>query len=663
MTDDGPFHFLDIFDLPDVERDVYLYVARHETAAPREIAAATSHSVREVQEALVSLREQGRLSADAGRAEVELGRTRPRTTLPLQLDAALTVTERLYSEQEIAALRTAIPLLQFARARLSMFSDHGPHHAFRVRSFAAQLGYVLDLSLAEHRLLRAGALWHDIGNVVDRERHHIISQETVEKLTAQGKLPYTPREAQIIGRLCRWHRKEYDPGRVDTLREEQIRTGLLASILRVADAMDLDYRRSDYGERFHEILRFFYDDEWHFWAPIFEVAGIRVRCSSQVRLQIFTKGEATGNILVDALQKDLDSTPLTFQIDVLQLDRPQEVEGVGGAVLLAFPFAAHSLIMAARNRRQLQRAGYAVECLCYPDTSDAAAWLWRDTLPDLEAERYARLVVIGDRPGANVAGRRLATLRRWREKDVAVTLLNRHEATWSNLPAMIDLGIDAVLGNDWSYYWQNALTTADVAWGRVAAACTREVVMAAGLSAEDERTAAGLLATIFDACAAPAGDTAGWLALAEPIMARIAAGDRDYFDERTERFRQAYADAVRPGCREGRVIVFDGAPGALPQSSYWPMEQAIQRAGRKMERGIHFNAPYAVATWPVSEHEVELLAITHWREEEAVPIRLHYPGSPAPRPQGDEHTIRVRLGKRDAPSVRAALVDACNEGA
>jgi hypothetical protein len=663
MTDDGAFHFLGLFDLPDVEKDVYLFVVRHETAAPGDIAAATGYNVATVQQALASLREQGRLSADAGRAEANLGQTRPRTTLPLSLDATLTVSERLYTDQEISALRTAIPMLQFARARLSMFSDHGPNHAFRVKSFAAQLGSALDLTVAEHHLLRAGAMWHDIGNVVDRERHHLISQETVEKLTAQGKLPYTPKEAQIIGLLCRWHRREYDAHRVDHLRGEQIRTGLLASILRVADAMDLDYRRSDYGERFHEILRFFYDDEWHFWAPMFDVAGIRVRCGSPTRLQIFTKEAGSDdNILIEMLRNDLNATPLDFQIDVLALDRPPAIEGTGGTVLLAFPFAPHSLIMAARNRLQLQRAGYTVECLCYPDTYEAAAWLWRDTLPDIEAKRYARLVVVGDRTGPDVAEHRLSVLRQWREQAVAITLLNRHEATWTGLPALINLGVDVVLGNDWSYYWQDALTTRDVAWGRVAAACTREVVMATGLAAADERVAAGLLAAVFDACATPADDTAGWLALAEPIMERIAADDLRYFGERAESFQHTYANAVVPGSRVGRVIVFDGAPGTMPQASYWPMEQAILQAGRKMERGIHFNAPYAVASWPVSKNAVDLLAITHWREEDAVPIRLHYPGGLAPAPQGDEHTIRARLPKMAASAIVAALVDACNQG-
>ena len=75
---------------------------------------------------------------------------------------------------------------------------------------------------------------------------------------------------------------------------------------------------------------------------------------------------------------------------------------------------------------------------------------------------------------------------------------------------------------------------------------------------------------------------------------------------------------------EGRVLRFEQCPGRYCHASYWALEAAIERHGRALERGISFKAPYAIATWPEGD-EVELLAINHWREEEATPIRLLYP--------------------------------------
>jgi len=58
---------------------------------------------------------------------------------------------------------------------------------------------------------------------------------------------------------------------------------------------------------------------------------------------------------------------------------------------------------------------------------------------------------------------------------------------------------------------------------------------------------------------------------------------------------------------------------------------------------------------------VELLAINHWREEEAIPIRLLYPGDLGPPPAGNEGTVQARLPASQAERVIRALVDACNQ--
>jgi hypothetical protein len=58
---------------------------------------------------------------------------------------------------------------------------------------------------------------------------------------------------------------------------------------------------------------------------------------------------------------------------------------------------------------------------------------------------------------------------------------------------------------------------------------------------------------------------------------------------------------------------------------------------------------------------VEVLAISHWREEDAIPIRLLYPTELGPAPEGNESAIRVRIPAAQAPTVLQALVNACNQ--
>ena len=233
-------NLLNLLALPPLQRKIVVHLSREGPADAPTLAAVLGMDPAEIGQTLNEMAAAGTIQLSAnGTAAPILGRTR-RRTLPARLWPALLATNRLYSTQEIATLTTALPILQFARAKMSEFADHGPNHVLRVKSFATQLGYVVGLSLTEQHLLRAASLFHDVGNVIDRDRHHIISQETVQRLTASGELPFSTREAELVGLLCRWHRKEYDPERVDQLQDEIVRTGLLASILRVSDAMDID---------------------------------------------------------------------------------------------------------------------------------------------------------------------------------------------------------------------------------------------------------------------------------------------------------------------------------------------------------------------------------------------------------------------------------------
>lgn len=650
---------LDLLDLPERERRIMAHVTRHDPVTVGAIAGATGYDMAEVAAAVTLLAGQGRLHLWPDQVvTAQLGRIRPRTTLAEGLQA-LSGSWRLYSEQEIATLRTAIPMLQFARARLAVFNDHGPNHARRVGSFAGALGYALGLTQQEHHLLRAGAFFHDIGNVVDRARHHIISQETVEKLAASGKLPFTPKEAAVVGLLCRWHRKEYDPDRTDVVRGEPVRTGLLASILRIADAMDLDYRRADYDERFLEIIRFFFAEEVPFWTAI-NALGVRIRCRAEMTLQVFTPGVDQDNRLVDDLRKDIAATPMGWQVQVIPVDLDSSGGASRGTALLVFAFDAHSLIMAALSRQQLTAAGYAVECLCFPESAHAAAWLWETVLPEIDKRAFDRLVVIGDRTDGSTAATRLAILRQWCEGGRGVTLLNRHEHTWAGLPDLRELGVDMVLGGDWAYFWGDQPSAAALTWGRVAALCTRDATMAPGVSAADLELCEGLLYSVFDALRQPADTTAGWLLLAEPILQQIEDNCVAEFRAQAPRFATRYCEPAVPAQGHGNVIYFADAPGSPAPANYWVMERAIERCGRRLERGIHFVAPYAVATWNDGD-VVELLAITHWQEERALPIRLLFPATLGLQPQGNEHSIYLRLPAAQAATVVAALIAACNQ--
>jgi hypothetical protein len=676
---DAEFSFLDLLDLPELQNEIVLSITRNGPAEAGTLAQAIERDPAEVREALAALIEAGRIHLlPDGRADVVMGQVKSRTTLPAQFWSALLTTGRTYSEKDIAVLRTAVPILQFARARLSEFSDHGPGHAFRVKSYASQMGYVMGLSQTEHMLLRAGTLFHDVGNAVDRATHHLISEETVKDLAATGELPFTSKEAEVVGLLCHWHRRDLDPDHCTELENgEPVRTGLMASILRVTDAMDIDHRRSDYSDRFANVLKMFFPQELPYWTSLEEICGVRIRCTPAVNLQVFMREAVPDNMQVTALRGDLESTPLDWSLQEIAVGKavPGELDWIATAraratgstatkplpALLVFPFEPHSLVMAALSRKHLFAGEYRVELLCYPDTAGGTAWLWGEVLSKTEPADFDRLVVIGDRPDPDITPQLLETVERWQASNTQVSLLNRHEANWPRLPALLQREVDVVLGGDWAYFWANQISRTDLAWGRIAALCTRDPSQSTlGLTLEEQTVTRGLLKTVFDATSNPAGNVEGWLTLAEPILDQIAADNRTFFAQRADGFIETYATTAAPGVVDGRVLRFEETPAAFPHAYYWALEAAIEGQGRAPERGIKFNVPYAIAAWRVGD-QMEILALNHWLDEDAVPIRFLYPSGLGPVPGGNESTIQVRLPALEADLVVRALVSACNQ--
>ncbi|CAN5870550.1 hypothetical protein BH10CHL1_BH10CHL1_19460 [soil metagenome] len=665
---------LNLLALTPRQRRLISYLMREGSMDTDDLAQALDEEPTEIQEVLAELKAMGHIHLSVhGQVELALGKTR-RRMLPARLWPALFTTGRLYSSQEIMTLRTVVPILQFARARLGEYTDHGPGHVLRVKSFATQLGYVMGLTSIEQHLLRAAALFHDVGNVVERARHHMISQETVEKLAATGQIPFSMTEATLIGLLCRWHRKEYEPDRCDQLHGEQIRTGLLASILRVADALDSDYRRFDYADKFIDVINFFFPHEMIFWTGLGEIGGIRICCTPQtgqkfqVTLQLFlqAQAQATTNLHIQALHKDVNDTPLAWSVQIIPVAAtgpaivPTNSESASVALLVC-PFEPHSLIMTALSRNQLIAAGYIVELLIYPDTHEASTWLWHEALADFDPALFARLIVIGDRPDPAITPQLPAMLARWQATGTCVSLLNRHEANWMRLPALLQHGVEAILGGDWAYFWGDAADVDDLAWGRIAALCTRDPTQSTvGLTPEEETVTQGLLNVVYTAEQQAAEDWVDWRALANPILDRIAANDRAYFAAQATDFVGTYTTFAVPGVVEGNVIQFKLERAEFTAAYYWALEYAIEQQGRTMQRGICFNCPYALVFWS-SGDTVELLAINHWREEEATPIRLLYPIDLGPPPEGNENALRVRLPVAQAATVIRSLLDACNQ--
>lgn len=119
-------------------------------------------------------------------------------------------------------------------------------HALHVMRLAGslfdQLQGLHGLKPADRRVLLAAAVLHDVGIYVGYKKHHKHSLY----LISQSEIPeFTPREIGLIANVARYHRKGVPAPHHEAFtalpRDDQDRVVRLASLLRVADALDREH--------------------------------------------------------------------------------------------------------------------------------------------------------------------------------------------------------------------------------------------------------------------------------------------------------------------------------------------------------------------------------------------------------------------------------------
>lgn len=146
-----------------------------------------------------------------------------------------------HHEQRLHRIREAA--LQLGR-RYRFDEAHGSEVMRLALSLFDQLTPLHKSDPSDRALLTAAALLHDIGAFISYKRHHKHSLY----LLAQSELPgLSPREMQVVANIARYHRKS-DPqpkheefARLDEANRRRVTR--LASILRLADALDREHRQ------------------------------------------------------------------------------------------------------------------------------------------------------------------------------------------------------------------------------------------------------------------------------------------------------------------------------------------------------------------------------------------------------------------------------------
>lgn len=220
-------------------------------------------------------------AAELRRLCQELVRLTPagrRRSLGLKLDRADVILPAALVYEQIAALArqtsfwipgvgTKEGLLLDLAERLTAGSDHDTRQEDQTREAAVRLGrrYRFDephgvqvarlavslfdqlqgmhgLGESDRRLLQAAGVLHDVGMFISYKKHHKHSLYVI----ANSELPgFTPAEMLLVANIARYHRKKGPEPDHEYFRRlakpDQARVRKLASLLRIADALDREH--------------------------------------------------------------------------------------------------------------------------------------------------------------------------------------------------------------------------------------------------------------------------------------------------------------------------------------------------------------------------------------------------------------------------------------
>lgn len=216
------------------------------------------------------------------------------------------------------------------------FTLHGPPH---IKSVENHLQSIIEsskckLDRKELFLLLAATWFHDTGMVNSpREIHHLKCPEFVEALKDDILFKNEDVELKYIGLIGQGHRKvdlndqKYDP---DLCGDHKIRIGFLAALLRLADELDLDFRRAPRSLR--EIIDADLDaiGKLH-WAKHYYVKGIDFSSEMEINKKIFVNvlisfrvpdgkhEEILGKLIMASVEKVLKETQVRLQDDGVRI--------------------------------------------------------------------------------------------------------------------------------------------------------------------------------------------------------------------------------------------------------------------------------------------------------------------------------------------------------
>jgi hypothetical protein len=530
--------------------------------------------------------------------------------------------------KEMIVYRASLPYMQTAKAlaRSKQMNDHGPLHAQRVYSISKQLARLFDLSSHEIALLLASALLHDIGMAKDRTDHNLLSAKYVKEMGKKGSLPFDKQEVSVVANLCKWHRGTYDPEA--TNRAILVRTGLLASLLRLADAMDLDYRRSDDYPQFASLIMAINPEQTEHHLSVRNIIALRLHVNRlQTQVELFVDDIELASLQVIRLIKELTDTPVFWPVQVIPMRSsilPRTGQSSAGKATVFSYCNTHGAIQAAISHHQLVAAGFETDIVWDYRRTGNASYFWKNIFPkwsfkdtnlaivldlDIPKEFFSDVIkVVKDNPQC-----------RW----VYSSPLERSNA---EIQFLIDAGVDLLLADERGLFFGSALDEYSLFWMKIAGLSNYDdpLVTTAGVSLVESEVVLGLRYSLWKLI--KEGSEVKDYAL---VVDRIRNNDFQFFQSLSSEWIKVIASLSPKVERQGQVLLVEDVdlPGRLVYDALYHL---IENQGLRVGERNEFNTPFAIYRRRQSDREEVLFLSRFLDRDRAYPVKYFVPNHGSP---------------------------------
>lgn len=527
--------------------------------------------------------------------------------------------------KEVQVYIASLPYMSAAKdlSNSLQMNDHGPLHAQRVHSLTKQLCSLFSLTQHERSLVLASALLHDIGMAKDREDHHNVSYDLVKEMAQDKTLPLNEEEAEIVATLCKWHRKEYDPHMYCS--ENNIQLGLLASILRLADGMDLDYRRSDDFDQKESIIDQFYKSQKQHHLSVLNILALRFNISRmEIRVEVFFNQFEHASLQLGRLVDEMIHTPIAWPIQIIPVhdyvfENIFNKEDVTKNAIIFSYCNPHGAISAAISKQQLESLGFETQVIFDSEHTGYAPKFWNKYFMDWDFKDIDLVVILDlhllDEQVAPVLDKiKTNSHCHW----ICASVL---EISNAEIKQMISAGINILLGDERALFAGNSISDTSFFWMKVAGLCNFDdhILSSTSIGKEEYNISRGLRHALWELMNNRSGEKEYI-----DLIDKIANNEKEFFIDREPLWEKVINEKLPAYTRYGRVLVLNNADIA-GRFIYDIAKRLIEIQGLLRYEKNEFATPYVIYRSKSSRGVVILFFSSFNNPNMAFPVKYFVP--------------------------------------